>query len=179
MQLVTNKCGCRATKTGKNGSEEVFATKSVTCTKNGKCHKCHEIGHLKANCQAKRINEKDRCPPRQNGDDADHHNPNAHSQNGDGLNNHCSCNSNRNNHANVHNTWPKTPDIENGAATKGLEADEPVIPQVVQITITAPLIHQPEKLPDHSTPCCHIHQAYFPLSHCHEDSHAYERKQAP
>ncbi|KAF8261696.1 hypothetical protein EI94DRAFT_1789338 [Lactarius quietus] len=56
-------------------------------------------------------------------------------------------NSNCNDHANVINTWPNALDIEENAATKETEANEPDISQAVHIVITAPiidLIREPE-----------------------------------
>ncbi|KAF8270145.1 CHAT domain-containing protein [Lactarius quietus] len=144
MQLATNECGHRATKSGKNSSEEAFATKPATKSQKRRDRRRR---NLKANCQAKRIDKMGRCLPRQNDDDANHRIPNARGRNNDEMYNRRSHNTNCNDHANVLNTWPNALDIEENAATKETEANEPDISQAVHIVITAPiidLIREPE-----------------------------------
>ncbi|KAF8256366.1 hypothetical protein EI94DRAFT_1767753, partial [Lactarius quietus] len=144
MKLATNECGHRATKSGKNSSEEAFATKPATKSQKRRDRRRR---NLKANCQAKRIDKMGRCLPRQNDDDANHRIPNARGRNNDEMYNRRSHNTNCNDHANVLNTWPNALDIEENAATKETEANEPDISQAVHIVITAPiidLIREPE-----------------------------------
>ena len=152
IRIVTDEYDRRVSKPGKNGSDEVFATKSQRRRerrrRNAKCYKCHEKGHFQVNCQAmrsrrtERTDKKKPCLANQDCNSTNSQNSNARGQSNEKKTRHArGHNDNHHDNRNDKSNVASTLDIDAGAATKAIEDDEPD-PQVVHIT--APSIHQPE-----------------------------------
>ena len=119
IRLITDEYKSRIHKQGRNGSNEAFTIKTqkkLRDKRNVECYNCHRLGHIKANCWAKRGDKEGQRPPQRTDNNQNNDNQNR----GRGNDNNRNRNNNRRNNENHQaDTNSANADIEAWAAIKG------------------------------------------------------------